>query len=776
MQKGGNEGNSMKKKIVLALAALLALGLFGCKGKDEQQGEQVASKGAKDYVYKTQDLKLSDNEYNGSSLLQAGDKILAYEYSWAEDGSGSTIDFGSLDENGNKTALFQIVMEESESCNNFDSDGESLYAIRNRSYYTGEQDAETGELIGEEGEYVDEYHFVKFTLQGEEVFSTRLNDIPELKQIEEENGYFGAYSLIAAGDYVYFNCCGNYVQMDKDGNFVKVIGNFENEENNSIGLYKLLDGRVVAVIWSEKDMSIALADMEKGTLGEKTVLPGISYNYSFYAGMGYDLYLTDTYGMYGYNIGDGDKTQLLNYVDSDMDSWGISNIIPIDEKSFFGIYDSMDGGRNVAKFTKVEPEDVKDKQIITLAMAYTNWNVRSEIIKFNKSSEEYRIQIQDYSSMYNTMEDNNIGLTKLNADIASGKIPDIILLDDQMPIDSYMNKGLFEDLRPYIEKDADLDINQFMPNIIEACSKDGKLQILVPYFSVNTLIAKSRYVGSERGWTVQEAVDIWKSMPEGTEFLNSTTRSSMLETCIRLSASQFIDWETGKCSFDGDGFIQMLEFVNTFPEEINEEEYFTDNYWENYDSMWREDRVLTSQLYLGDFKEFNRQEKGTFGEEVTMIGFPSADGDGSVIMPGLEIVMSAKSQVKEGAWSFMRNFLMDEYQSNIYGFPLSIEHLEKLAKEAMEKNYYEDENGKRIEYDDVYYMDGMEVVIEPMTEQETKDLMDELYSFTQIYRYDDALNQIINEEAAAFFAGQKSAKDVAGIIQSRAQIYVNETR
>ena len=73
-------------------------------------------------------------------------------------------------------------------------------------------------------------------------------------------------------------------------------------------------------------------------------------------------------------------------------------------------------------------------------------------------------------------------------------------------------------------------------------------------------------------------------------------------------------------------------------------------------------------------------------------------------------------------------------------------------------------------------MNGMEVVIEPMTEQETKDLMDELYSFTQIYRYDDALNQIINEEAAAFFAGQKSAKDVAGIIQSRAQIYVNETR
>ena len=161
-----------------------------------------------------------------------------------------------------------------------------MYGIRNRAYSIGEQESETVELIGEEGEYVDEYHFVKFTLQGEEVFSTRLNDIPELKQIEEENGYFGAYSLIAAGDYVYFNCCGNYVQMDKDGNFVKVIGNFENEENNSIGKYKLLDERVVAVIWCEKDMSNALANMEKGTFGANTILPGISYISSFYAVVG----------------------------------------------------------------------------------------------------------------------------------------------------------------------------------------------------------------------------------------------------------------------------------------------------------------------------------------------------------------------------------------------------------------------------------------------------------------------------------------------------------
>ena len=51
-----------------------------------------------------------------------------------------------------------------------------------------------------------------------------------------------------------------------------------------------------------------------------------------------------------------------------------------------------------------------------------------------------------------------------------------------------------------------------------------------------------------------------------------------------------------------------------------------------------------------------------------------------------------------------------------------------------------------------------------------------LYTFNQVYSYDQELMNIISEESAAFFSGQKSAKDVAAIIQSRVQIYVNENR
>lgn len=38
------------------------------------------------------------------------------------------------------------------------------------------------------------------------------------------------------------------------------------------------------------------------------------------------------------------------------------------------------------------------------------------------------------------------------------------------------------------------------------------------------------------------------------------------------------------------------------------------------------------------------------------------------------------------------------------------------------------------------------------------------------------IEAIINEEVALFFAGQKSASDIARVIQSRVEIYVNESR
>ena len=104
-------------------------------------------------------------------------------------------------------------------------------------------------------------------------------------------------------------------------------------------------------------------------------------------------------------------------------------------------YDAEDGNA-LGRFTKVPPSEVKDKKTLVLACNGIDYDVRNNIVKFNKNNDEYRITIQDYAALYNTEDDYQAGLNRLNADIVSGKIPDILVIDDNMPVESYVSKEM----------------------------------------------------------------------------------------------------------------------------------------------------------------------------------------------------------------------------------------------------------------------------------------------------------------------------------------------
>ncbi len=712
-----------------------------------------------------QDTETEDNDTEGTGTENAG----------AEESGAQDVD---TEESG---------MEESDAEDTENGSGEEAdTADETDTEDTADvEDADYEEKYGsEEEEYADDYYLTKMTLDGEKIFSVKLNDIPEFAELAEENGYFSVGDMVLKkGEGIYINSYSTFYKFDLEGNFIKASGKVDDENQELLdrsSFITLADGRVIAVYNDDQGMTAAFVNLDTGTFEESYALelPGVSYDFSFYAGTGYDLYLVDSYALYGYNLGDAEKTCLMKYIDSDLDLYNIYQVMGINEKEFFAMYDDMETGESVlAKFTKVPPEEVKEKQELTLAMGFTDWRIRRSVIAFNKKSEDYRITILDYYTMYNgDGEDYMAGVNRLNTDIATGKIPDIILLDETMPVDSYISKGLLEDVKPFIEKDPELDINNYMPNVIEALSVKGKLYTIVPSYTIQTVLAKTSEVGPERGWTVQEALELLASKPEGTMLFEQTTRSSMLQSCLNMAGEQFIDWETGTCSFDTDSFIQTLELLSLFPEEIKDD-YYEDEYWEHRDSMWREGKILASIIGFGDFRSYNREEKGTFGEKVTMIGYPSADGEGTVIWPDMQLAMSAKSKNKEGAWAFLRTFLTDEYQEeNItYAFPLSIKRLDELGEEATKRPFYM-EDDKKVEYDDSYYVNGNEIIIPPMTQQEVDAFKEQLYSITKVRKLDEDLLNIIEEEAAPYFTGQKKAEDVAAVIQSRVQIYVNENR
>ena len=119
------------------------------------------------------------------------------------------------------------------------------------------------------------------------------------------------------------------------------------------------------------------------------------------------------------------KEKLVDWLACDVDSNTINNGnfgVLSDGRIVAVTYeDSADGpSRQVlVVLNRVDAASIQKKTELTLACFGLDHNLRSQIVKFNRSSADYRIVVKDYSE-YATDDDYNAGLTKLNTEIISG--------------------------------------------------------------------------------------------------------------------------------------------------------------------------------------------------------------------------------------------------------------------------------------------------------------------------------------------------------------------
>ena len=747
----------MKKKILILFSIVLALSLTAC-GESKTEVKNV-----KEHVYRAEELDISgvgDSNSVNRMFLQ-GDRMHIMCNQWDETGNTLIIENRKID--GTDSHQIKLSMGNNQNIMNLTADDAGNYYSILNEYFEDSSDPDN--YIWE-----NNYFLTKMDSQGKEVWRQ------ELKSDKPDVDYFGASWMDILGDGRIGLLDENGISIyDTEGKLIKKSA--LQSEITPESVFLLEDGSLVIKSYKAESNKYALnkLDVETGQLSEDYTIPGDSGGYSYYPGIGWDMLLMGRSGVFGYNLGDENITELMNIIDSDINSSYIYNIEPINQTEFYGMYsDNLTNETVIAKFIKIDPKDVVDKKVLTLGCYGVDWDIRNNVVKFNKTNAQYRIRIKDYSE-FNTENDYEAGMSKLNTDIASGNVPDVLVLQNNMPVESYISKGLFEDLYPYIEKDEELDSSTFFPNVLKAFETNGKLYQLVPNFNILTVAGKSADVGTKEGWTLDELNAVMEKKPKGTVSFADMTRSNMLSLCMQMSGDQYINWETGECKFNSDSFVKLLEFLKQFPDTID---YSDDNsMMRSYESQWRTGDVLLNMLYLSTFTDYNDVKKRVYGDDVTLVGFPSNGGKGAVIMPNMNIVMSAKSSDKDGAWQFMRYFLTDEFQKSIgYGWPLSMKPLDAKAKDAMKNPFYEDEKGNIIEYEPTYNIDGVDVIVTPMTQEDIDKVLNYVKSIDQVFTYNLQLENIISEEAAPYFSGQKNAKEVVDIIQSRAQIYVNENR
>ena len=112
-----------------------------------------------------------------------------------------------------------------------------------------------------------------------------------------------------------------------------------------------------------------------------------------------------------------------------------------------------------------------------------------------------------------------------------------------------------------------------------------------------------------------------------------------------------------------------------------------------------------------------------------------------------------------------------------YYTPLHIEVFEERIQKAMEPNMQKNLDGKEEEvpFLGYYYGDNKEIYI-PLYQAtlEEVDMYRDVVTNATVRRWDAKIIKIVDEESQAYFSGQKTAEDVADVIQKRVAIYLGE--
>ncbi|MBQ8813341.1 MAG: hypothetical protein IJZ85_02435 [Lachnospiraceae bacterium] len=577
-----------------------------------------------------------------------------------------------------------------------------------------------------------------------------------LWSVEIPEGGNGVTSMTCAGDKIIVGGKGSFYVFDTEGNLEKQIPFEKTGENGGIfGLHVTRDDQIYASYYrwnvgsdgyAYPKFGISRLDLKNGTEGEElTWLWGGNYEYDDIlpgkaVGYDFDFVMWNEYSVVGWNMGDNLCTEIVNFTDSDIDGNQYTELKGIlGNGTFLGVFPDENGVNDeICLLTKVGPEEIADKQVITVG-CFGQEELADEVRRFNQSSEKYHVKLWDYSIFGSELQDDMLKL-----DIEAGNAADIYYDIGNVLLNSFERSEAFENLRAWFENDSELKSEDYLANVFEAYEVDGAWYRLPVAFGINSYSASVADVGNQVGWTIGEARQLITDIPDSQWCWVSQTKNQLLKEAVQFIP--FVDEVNGACSFDSKEFIELLEWANEFAET------------EEWDSSLRKDDLVWPQLIRG-YEDF----RGLIGESANniLIGFPGAPGNGGYIDTtyGTQFSMSAQSECKEGAWEFLKYFLSDEFQLSyvenyLNGFPVKLSALEAEAEKALREEYY------RAPWAGI------------LTEEELDQCIDYMKTLENANRFNYEIYAIVEEEAAAYFSGEATAEAVAEKIQTRVEEYM----
>lgn len=597
------------------------------------------------------------------------------------------------------------------------------------------------------------------------------------------------YQIKLVGDYILFESASEekreVVQVNKDSG--EIINRYElkdNEINDLVGNslivydfdkvveYNLKDGKKSK---GNKELTKIITDYKNGT------------NKIFGGEKEDSGYLCNNRGAYKINLKDYKKTKII---DGSNTSFGDKNkdcikFFNIDKDEYMGAFINYGNGgqceSTLAIYEKNKnKENVKELSIYSIEQ---NDTIEQWVNAYQVENSNVKINY-DYAIGYEEMIEENESkisdaIKSLNSKIMSGDGPDIILLND-LPIKSYVNKGLILDITDVVNG---LNKEEYFTNVFDSTKINDKNYFIPTNLSFNVVINEN---ASE--------INSLDKLSNSIETIANNSNGNVLPTFNSrelvnlLYSSCSTQWINEDNSINENSLKEFLQYTKNIYDKTNNKH--TQKMKDIHDENIKEWKKYTEKDYADcyysyyDFSDQFTDEPNSVDiircnsasdlmillsvkDKYKNVNFDIWKGQGDAeVISELSLGISSKSKNIDLAKDFLKKVISTSYMKKVgYGTPIN----KKVYNDQIKENL-------KIEGGSICFSEDTEVEynLTNVSEEDIKKITEKIESCKCAIDIDEEILEMAIDPIIDYIEGKSDIDQAVANISKELNIYLNE--
>ena len=680
---------NLKKGICFLLAGALGTGtiLSGCSQKDTTE-DAVSAKGG--YIEEEMEAPWQEGEYYMGSFFNQEGNLEVYTGGTSDSGTAQVFSYtytggGNWDQQEEAWAE-TLLGTDSTAYKLIQGENQNLYLMTVKNSQEDSQSEETESSESEEvniDDLIQEWHLYRYAGEGEaqELYPECLSEEGQ----REAGGFFPYYfGVNQEGDPAFMGMESEIAIYDKDTGKEQYTFPSYMIMNSSDSMADI-SGNILAVLGNE-DQDLVLYDTQTGEETGTIDFGDQDRGQLCTAGEG-TYYLANSKGIFVYKEDGSIVEQIYDagrgVMGETASSLIFNHFLAGENEDFYALYTDYETQKlSICYYYYNGSVTSEVKNELSVYSLYESRMIEDAVRKYEREHPETEVTYE-YAVESDGSGNPEDAIDTLNTQLLNKEGPDILLLDD-LPVDSYIERGVLEDLTDDVQQLV--SDGTILENVVKGTAVDGKNYELPAAFSLPVYYGTQETI--KRLDTLESITQYMEENPNGRVL----GAASLQQVAYLLFAANYQDIQENGV-FSQEALVRILETAKAIwdanPSEAMEEAWNT-----GFSSQ------VTSGKGMSAFASIGMDE---LYDDTDITGVNDINGISSMAMmfdiftkhpemtaenvnnmytPANRMGINSSSSQKELAKDFMETVLSDEIQVGDYleGLPVRAESLEKLPQ------------------------------------------------------------------------------------------------